>query len=414
MLSFFLHMVPRRKIALKKLAQSSSPSTSSLLAQNRRPSLHLGIRQVVGLLKTGSSIGVTSLGQIPPSRPGALSVLSATRNRPTPTLQTYGTCHLYSGSSGIVVATSIILLFSFIYFQASASPYTDVPCPPGVHSPSVESTAMSTVETPPGRPGNLTPEQEEKLRRLWSLILEAFGRGESNEGDAEANRTTASSEQAGVSPSDKSKRKRSLFGRKTATHSGADNPPPGASSVLGSLSDADPDDKYGQVRQYLDALANQSPESIRETLWAMVKHDHPDALVLRFLRARKWDVEKALVMLISTMNWRLTEMHVDDDIMKNGEGGALAAAKGEDGPKTKLGHDFLAQLRMGKAFLHGRDKAGRPICFVRVRLHRQGDHCEESLERTTVFIIETARLLLNPPVDTAVCCPCAKSSLDRH
>ncbi|EXM13533.1 CRAL/TRIO, N-terminal domain [Fusarium oxysporum f. sp. vasinfectum] len=34
-------------------------------------------------------------------------------------------------------------------------------------------------------------------------------------------------------------------------------------------------------------LANNNPETIRATMWAMVKHDHPDALFLRFLRARK-------------------------------------------------------------------------------------------------------------------------------
>jgi hypothetical protein len=134
----------------------------------------------------------------------------------------------------------------------------------------------------------------------------------------------------------------------------------------------------------------------------MVKHDHPDALLLRFLRARKWDVDKALVMLVSTMNWRATEMHVDDDIMANGEGGAAEAEKGQDATAKKLGHDFLAQMRMGKSFLHGCDNSGRPICFVRVRLHRQGEHCEEALERNTVFVIETARMLLEPPVDTAV------------
>lgn len=41
------------------------------------------------------------------------------------------------------------------------------------------------------------------------------------------------------------------------------------------------------------------------------------------------------------------------------------------------------------------------MCFVRVRLHKQGEQSEESLERYTVFIIESARMLLSPPVDTA-------------
>jgi hypothetical protein len=100
-------------------------------------------------------------------------------------------------------------------------------------------------------------------------------------------------------------------------------------------------------------------------------------------------------------------MHVDDDIMKNGELASLEAANGSDPAKKKSGHDFLAQMRLGKSYLHGLDRAGRPMCFVRVRLHKQGEQSEDSLERYTVFIIESARMILSPPVDTAVSsCQC--------
>ena len=95
-------------------------------------------------------------------------------------------------------------------------------------------------------------------------------------------------------------------------------------------------------------------------------------------------------------------MKVDDDIMKNGEGAAQKAENEATGEEKKLGEDFLAQMRMGKSFLHGMDKEGRPLCFVRVRLHRQGEQSEQAVERYTVYTIETARFLLRPPVDTAV------------
>ena len=57
---------------------------------------------------------------------------------------------------------------------------------------------------------------------------------------------------------------------------------------------------------------------------------------------------------------------------------------------------------MGKSYLHGLDNAGRPMCIVRARLHKAGEQTEESLERFTVYTIETARLFLRPPIDTAV------------
>lgn len=63
--------------------------------------------------------------------------------------------------------------------------------------------------------------------------------------------------------------------------------------------------------------------------------------------------------------------------------------------------EFMKQLRMGKSFLHGTDKDGRPICFVRVRLHKQADQSERVLERFTIYTMETARLMLRTPVDTA-------------
>lgn len=261
---------------------------------------------------------------------------------------------------------------------------------------------MATADVAAGRPGNLTPEQEAKLQQLWSLLFRVLGTDDANGGVIDAAESIASSDQTATQP-DKAKKKKGLFSRKSTAATGSDPSSPGGPTAFEptSLSAADPDDKYGQAQQFLDTLASQSPESIRETMWSMVKHDNPDALLLRFLRARKWDADKALHMLISTMNWRATVMHVDDDIMRNGEGGAAEAEKGQDAAAKTLAHGFLAQIRMGKSFLHGVDKAGRPICFVRVRLHRQGEQSEEALERYTVYIIETARMLLKPPVDTA-------------
>jgi hypothetical protein len=278
------------------------------------------------------------------------------------------------------------------------------------------SEAPETVAAvlPPGRPGNLTPEQEEKLRHLWRLVLQICGVDLGLQ--LEKAPTLDRRQTSGSAKSEKQKKKRtSLFSRKSKGGVDAKESKdsaaatPAASTNVAGLSikelSEDSDDKYGQTKQFHEALASESPEVIRDTIWSMVKHDHPDALLLRFLRARKWDVGKALVMLVSTMKWRAEEMHVEDDIMKNGEGGAALQEQSTDAATKKKGQDFLAQIRMGKSFVHGIDSAGRPICIVRVRLHHQGEQTEESLERYTVYVIETARLLLKPPVDTAVRLP---------
>lgn len=244
-------------------------------------------------------------------------------------------------------------------------------------------------QQPPGRPGNLTPDQEVKLKEMWAQTLEIFGvapEGTHTNGTATPTTVPGTPDPAAEKPKAK---KMGLFGRKKE------------SSHSGSGSDGG-NDKHGQAQEFQQALASQKPEELREAFWAMVKHDHPDALLLRFLRARKWDVHAALVMFVSTIHWRAKEMHVDDDIMINGEEFAMKEAKVGSAAEKKEGGDFMAQIRMGKSFLHGTDKDGRPCCYVRVKLHKQGEQSEKSLERFTVYTIETTRMMLKPPIDTAV------------
>lgn len=260
------------------------------------------------------------------------------------------------------------------------------------------------TEIAPGRPGNLTPEQEEKLKQLWKLIFQVCGVGQ-DEGGASTNAAAAPPAEPAQKTDDKKdlKDRMSFFSRGKGKKESEPEAAPAKAQVVLNLGNNGEADKYGQTKHFYDTLTSQSPESIRDTIWSMVKHDHPDALVLRFLRARKWDVERALIMMISTMNWRAQEMKVDEDIMVNGEAAALLAEQASDDATTKkLGHDFMTQIRKGISYVHGVDKAGRPLCFVNVRLHRQGEQEEKALERYTVYLIETCRMLLQTPVDTAV------------
>jgi hypothetical protein len=259
-----------------------------------------------------------------------------------------------------------------------------------------ENQHKMTGESLPGRPGTLTAAEEEKLREFWIATLKVFGALDGQEAEEAEELNGNGHAEPGIARTGTDKPKKKRFGilRKK-------NKEDTASAASSTHTPAE-DDKYGQTKEFHDAIASISPETLRATFWSMVKHDHPDALLLRFLRARKWDVEKALVMMVSTMRWRATVVQIDSDIMWNGELGAIRDAEGSDPAKKKLGHDFLAQIRLGKSFLHGQDKEGRPMCFVRVRLHKQGEQSEESLEKYTVFVIESARMVLAPPVDTAV------------
>ncbi|KAK5686017.1 phosphatidylinositol transfer protein csr1 [Elasticomyces elasticus] len=235
----------------------------------------------------------------------------------------------------------------------------------------------------PGRPGNLTPEQEVKLKEMWAATLEVFGVVSHDERmSLEANTSggtgTSTPDTTSTTEETKKKHKSRLslgLGRKKDKSSSENSEPNG-------------NDKHNQTADFKAALASQSPEELRQAFWSMTKHDHPDALLLRFLRARKWDTHAALVMLVATMHWRSQEMGVDSDIMPRGEAYALQEIKSGTAAEKKEGSDFMAQLRMGKSYLHGTDKDGRPCCYVR------GEQSEKSLERFTVYTIETARMML--------------------
>lgn len=252
----------------------------------------------------------------------------------------------------------------------------------------------------PGRPGNLTPEQEEKLRKFWEMFLQICGVFDEDGVDGD---TYAPAEQgkAAVAGSDKPKKKTLNPFKKRKDKSKESKSADKDAAEPAAVKEHDPEDKWGETKAYHETLAKHPPEEIRATIWAMVKHDNPDALLLRFLRARKWDLQRALVMMVSTMNWRASEMRVESDVIVKGEEHASIDEQSSDEAVKKRAEDFLAQMRIGKSYCYGIDKAGRPICVCRARFHRAGEQSESSLERYTVYLIETTRFLLAPPVDTA-------------
>lgn len=245
-----------------------------------------------------------------------------------------------------------------------------------------------STEILPGRPGNLTLEQQAKLRELWYELGKLIGM-DAVRPSFEA--TYKDDDAASMAPSSIGGKKKRRFGIGRKKEDGG----------------ADQNDKHGSNKEFKTALADMTHEELRNALWDFSKCDDIDSNLCRYLRARKWNVHNALVMLVSTIYWRRKTMKLDTDVMVNGEEAAVRALRGEStgtgGLSPQLAHDMLAQFRMGKSYIHGVDKVGRPLCFVRVKLHRIGEYSSESLERLTVYMIETARFMLKPPqLETAV------------
>lgn len=150
-------------------------------------------------------------------------------------------------------------------------------------------------------------------------------------------------------------------------------------------------DKSSALEAELDA---ESLASFRAAIWNGILGDHPDVLVLRYLRARKWDVDKAMEMLVSMMHWR-HERKIDEEIVAKGDGVALSEKKSKDD------EELMAQFRSGKAYFRGTDKEGRPVFVIRVQLHELNMQSDEVMEAFVLHNIETIRMTMRHPIEKA-------------
>lgn len=234
--------------------------------------------------------------------------------------------------------------------------------------------------------GNLTADQESHLRQLWSIVLKLHDAGSHGSHGAAG---TANGERRG-----------SLT--RTATTTSLSPTSAYTDEFAQTLQEVGI--QGAELKSVREALAKTSIDELRLSLLSTAKHDHPDALMLRFLRARKWDVNKAFVMMLHALVWRVKQQHVDDKVIANPELNAVKESQDKADPQlAKDSNAFLAQMRCGKAYFHGVDRLGRPIGVIKARLHKPSEQSEEVLNRYILHVIETARLLLVPPVENVVC-----------
>ena len=121
---------------------------------------------------------------------------------------------------------------------------------------------------------------------------------------------------------------------------------------------------------------------VREAeLFLAVGYDNPDTVLLRWLRARRWEVQTALELFLDTIQWR-QDWGVKEFV-----------AKGE--------RDLCEEeVRTGKSYFMGQDKDGRPINYVSARDHVKDQFTSDDTEKLTVFTMETGRKLLRSPYES--------------
>ncbi len=250
-------------------------------------------------------------------------------------------------------------------------------------------------EIPCGALGNLSPSQEEKLRNFWEILLQSWDTSAASAASAD---TTVKSSVASAGIAKSHRRFFSLGRSQSATEDETSAIPPKMLSSFKSLSAGS-----NELKAIQSLLTKLHGEKLRAAYLNILKQDHPDALLLRYLRAEKWNVPSAWIKFVRTLNWRVNEYHVDEEVLQKGEEYALEQSrKEEDSVEKKDGESFVLQLRTGKGHFHGIDRWGRPICIIRVRLHNPNEQTTKALNDYVIHCIETVRIMLVPPVEAIV------------
>ncbi|KAF9948760.1 hypothetical protein BGZ65_007852 [Modicella reniformis] len=227
-------------------------------------------------------------------------------------------------------------------------------------SSSSSSSAFSTpTYIPPilrtdGRLGHLTPEQTEKLKLLWIQLFDIFD---------------------GKTPFDQSA-PTSFKGQARED----DSPGAGPLQLYAW---------FGRWRNSSSLTQRFTGEELYNSFWKLPLLEHPDSVILKFLRARKWVLEDALTMLVSSLKWRIVERLNELTELSDVELDAKYP-------------NFVEQMRMGKAYIRGADPLGRPICVVNARVHHKADQPPETLHRFTIHTMECGRMLTSPSPEAVI------------
>lgn len=223
-----------------------------------------------------------------------------------------------------------------------------------------------------GYRGNLTKDQQKSLREIYKRLFELY--------DQNKGRSDELEKLGGPAAASKNKPKKE--DSKGKDDAGKDIPKDDKAKEEAK--------KQEELRDLRDMMDTFGGPYLRRGLWEFVKHDHPDSGILRFLRARKWDLDRALAMLAAALKFRF-EMDVEGIIRK-----------GEAGMADEPG--FLNQFRRGISYIKGNsDYPGEfPIYFIHVARHFTNAQKHETLQKFVLLAMENARQLTTPPYEKAI------------
>ncbi|KAF3988818.1 hypothetical protein FT663_00396 [Candidozyma haemuli var. vulneris] len=130
------------------------------------------------------------------------------------------------------------------------------------------------------------------------------------------------------------------------------------------------------------AVSKVKPKVVHAGIASMVKNGLLDNMILRFCRARKFNHDDTVQMLVKSVVWKQTEYPAEKWVRES------------DGPSYFSGENkgFIKNLTTGKSFIRGHDRYGNPLFVFQSRKHFAHDSPLPETERFATVLIEWCRL----------------------
>jgi hypothetical protein len=138
-------------------------------------------------------------------------------------------------------------------------------------------------------------------------------------------------------------------------------------------------------------LAKYDPKHQHDAIFTFPAADLPDNWLLRFIRARKFELDPALNMFSKSMHWRSQELSASDWVI---EGDASSYLNG-----TNKG--FVKNFTTEKSWIEGTDRQNNPVFWFQAKKHFGSDSPAAETQRYAVVTIEWCRLFLKEVNDSA-------------
>ncbi|KAF9931465.1 hypothetical protein FBU30_010081 [Linnemannia zychae] len=245
------------------------------------------------------------------------------------------------------------------------------------------STYVPPAVSTEGRLGYLTPEQNLKLQEFWVRLYEIF------DGKVDFDQSAPPSFKGQSQNADAASFYSSAPISSSSSSTVAQIPAAQSAGWFGGFGPA-------AAAGFVEAISSSeyvaprfTGKQLHRIFWKITMMDHPDLVVLKYIRARKWVIDDAIKMVLNALKWRVVEQL--DELVELSDVELDAKY-----PK------FIEQLKSGKGYLRGADSLGRPMSIINTRLHHKGDQPPETIHRYTLYTMECGRTLVPEGVESVV------------